>query len=130
LLNAWRHWDRISEPMAYVRRAMVNQRNNIWRRIASRELITGMLPEQSAPDPAAGLAERAELLAALGRLPRRMRAVLVLRYWEDLSEVDTAAILGCSVGTVKSQASRGLARLREYLQPEPGSYAPAVEVIV
>lgn len=128
LLNAWRHWDHIDEPMSYVRRTMVNQRNNIWRRIASRELITGMLPEQSTPDPAAGFAERAELLAALGKLPRRMRAVLVLRYWEDLSEVDTAAVLGCSVGTVKSQASRGLARLRDYLRPEPGKYAPVVEV--
>jgi RNA polymerase sigma factor (sigma-70 family) len=58
------------------------------------------------------------LLEALGQLPTKMRAVLVLRYWEDLSEADTAAALGCSLGSVKAQASRGLARLRDILRPE------------
>ncbi len=53
------------------------------------------------------------MLAELRKLPARMRAVLVLRYWEDQSEIETAALLGCSVGTVKSQAARGLARIRE-----------------
>jgi RNA polymerase sigma factor (sigma-70 family) len=96
---------------------MVNQRTSLWRRIGSRELLTDAPPDRSTPDGAAGRAERDELLTALCRLPVRMRAVLVLRYWEDLSEEDTAQLLGCSVGTVKSQASRGLGRLRDVLGP-------------
>ncbi len=128
LLNALRHWKHIDDPMAYVRRAMVNQRNNLWRRLTSRELITEVLPERSTPDSSAGVAQRAELLAALRKLPRKMRAVLVLRYWEDLSEAETAALLGCSVGSVKAQASRGLARLREHLAPETPTYQAIAEV--
>jgi RNA polymerase sigma factor (sigma-70 family) len=77
------------------------------------------VPDRAAPgDSAESVAERDELFAALGTLPPKMRAVLVLRYWEDLSEQDTAAILDCSVGSVKSQASRGLARLRSLLRPK------------
>jgi RNA polymerase sigma-70 factor (sigma-E family) len=121
LLRAYRRWGRIDEPMSYVRRIMANHRITLWRRIGMHELVTGFLPEPSTPDSTSALVQRAELLAALRRLPHRMRAVLVLRYWEDLSESESAAVLGCSVGTVKSQASRGLARLREAL--ETGSTA-------
>ena len=117
LLTTMRHWRSVADPMAYVRRAMVNRRTSLWRRIGSRELLTDAPPDRGVPDGAARRAERDELLAALGRLPVRMRAVLVLRYWEDLSEENTAQLLGCSVGTVKSQASRGLARLRDVLGP-------------
>ncbi len=117
LLSTMRRWPTILDPMAYVRRAMVNHRTSVWRRIGSREYLTSAPPDRAVPDATAGQAERDELLAALGRLPVRMRAVLVLRYWEDLSEVETARILGCSVGSVKSQASRGLTRLREVLRP-------------
>ncbi|WP_117214224.1 SigE family RNA polymerase sigma factor [Allorhizocola rhizosphaerae] len=117
LLRAYRRRESINDPMAYMRRAMVNQRNTLWRRLTSRELLHGVLPDRAAPDSTAVVAQRAELLAALGRLPQKMRAVLVLRYWEDLSEKETAAILGCSVGSVKAQASRGLERLREHLAP-------------
>ena len=115
LLATMRHWGTVADPMAYVRRSIVNQRTSLWRRVGSREVPTEVLPERATPDGAADRAERDELLSALGRLPVRMRAVLVLRYWEDLSEEDTAQLLGCSVGTVKSQASRGLSRLREVL---------------
>ena len=115
LLSTMRHWRTVTDPMAYVRRSIVNQRTSVWRRTGSREVLTDVLPERATPDGAAGRAERDELLAALGRLPVRMRAVLVLRYWEDLTEEDTAQLLGCSVGTVKSQASRGLSRMREVL---------------
>jgi len=117
LLTTMRHWRSVADPMAYVRRTMVNRRTSLWRRIGSRELLTDAPPDRGVPDGADGWAERDELLTALGRLPVRMRAVLVLRYWEDLSEEDTAQLLGCSVGTVKSQASRGLARLRDVLRP-------------
>jgi RNA polymerase sigma-70 factor (sigma-E family) len=115
LVTTMRHWRGVADPMAYVRRAMVNQRTSLWRRVGSREVLTDMPPDRATPDGAAGRAERDELLGALGRLPARMRAVLVLRYWEDLSEEETARVLGCSVGTVKSQASRGLSRLRDVL---------------
>ena len=72
-----------------------------------------------ARDLLAGLETRAELLDALARLTPRQRAVLVLRYFNDLTEAQTAEVLGCSPGTVKSNASRGLARLREVLAPIP-----------
>jgi RNA polymerase sigma-70 factor (sigma-E family) len=121
LLGAMRRWERIEDPMAYLRRAMVNQRVSVWRRISSREVVTAVLPDSVArrmaqPDDSTTVAQRDELLTALGTLPARMRAVLVLRYWEDISEAETAEILSCSVGTVKSQASRGLVRLRTVLE--------------
>jgi RNA polymerase sigma-70 factor (sigma-E family) len=121
LLRVYRRWDRIEEPMSYVRRIMANQRITLWRRIGAHERITFAPPEPSTPDSSSALVQRAELIEALRRLPQRMRAVLVLRYWEDLSEAETAALLGCSVGTVKSQASRGLARLREVLEADPAA---------
>ncbi|WP_191844310.1 SigE family RNA polymerase sigma factor [Catellatospora chokoriensis] len=130
LLKAYRRWDLVDEPMAYLRRALVNQRTSVWRRIGSRELLTGVLPDRGRADGSAAHADRDELMAALAKLPVRMRAVLVLRYWEDMSEADTAALMGCSVGSVKSQASRGLARLREVLRPEPRRAADVAGVIV
>lgn len=117
LLTTMRQWRTVADPLAYVRRAMVNKRTSLWRRFGSREVLTDVPPDRSMSDGTAGRADRAELLAALGGLPVRMRAVLVLRYWEDMSEVETAQLLGCSVGTVKSQASRGLSRLRDLLRP-------------
>jgi RNA polymerase sigma factor (sigma-70 family) len=74
---------------------------------------------EPAGDPLDPLADRTDLLDALAGLPRQQRAVLVLRYFNDLTEVQTAAVLGCSQGTIKSSASRGLARLREALAPVP-----------
>ncbi|GAA4253095.1 SigE family RNA polymerase sigma factor [Dactylosporangium darangshiense] len=116
LLKIMPRFERIAEPMPYLRRAMVNQRTSWWRAVR-RELLSASPPEPDDPDdPSWGFAERSMLVTELSRLPERMRAVLVLRYWEDLSEADTAEILGCSVGTVKSQASRGLARLRTVLE--------------
>jgi RNA polymerase sigma-70 factor (sigma-E family) len=114
LLKAMPRWARIDDPMAYLRRAMVNDRASRWRRLG-RELLRAEPPETAVPDPSALVADRTVLVTQLRRLPRRMRAVIVLRYWEDLSEADTAVVLGCSVGSVKSQASRGLQRLRAVL---------------
>ncbi|HVQ96081.1 MAG TPA: SigE family RNA polymerase sigma factor [Mycobacteriales bacterium] len=133
LLQVYRHWSRIvvgGDPESYVRRALANQRISWWRRRRVSESVTGALPDQPVPDAAAGLAERDEMWRALQHLPARVRAVLVLRYWEDLTEAETARVLGCSVGTVKSQSSRGIRRLREVLagpdpEPEPAaSYVP------
>jgi RNA polymerase sigma-70 factor (sigma-E family) len=116
LLRAIGRWDRIADPLAYLRRAMINERVGRWRRLR-RELLRADPPDLAVPDATVPVAERAAVLAALRGLPTRMRAVLVLRYWEDLSEAETADLLGCSVGTVKSQASRGLAKLRTVLEP-------------
>lgn len=118
LLKAMPRWDRIVEPAASLRRVMVNQRVSWWRRLR-RELPQADPPDSVVPDDAVAAAERTVVLAALAALPPRMRAVLVLRYWEDQSEAETADLLGCSIGTVKAQASRGLARLRTVLGAAP-----------
>ncbi|WP_433206994.1 SigE family RNA polymerase sigma factor [Dactylosporangium sp. CS-047395] len=115
LLKIMPRFERVAEPMPYLRRAMVNQRTSWWRAVR-RELLSSAPPELGAGDPAGAFTERSALVAELKKLPARMRAVLVLRYWEDLGEAETAAVLGCSVGSVKSQASRGLVRLRALLE--------------
>jgi RNA polymerase sigma-70 factor (sigma-E family) len=107
-------WRRMDHPDMYIRRIMVNHLVNRWRR-PIREIVTAVLPDRAWRDDP--VEDRDELWTALGRLPVRMRAVLVLRYWEDHSEQETARILGMSAGTVKSHASRGLARLRELVEP-------------
>ena len=123
LLRVARRWPTVramEHPAAYARRILVNLAID---GAGQRARHTGELAASARP----GLPDRAdvraerdlravdtqeELLQALGTLPARQRAVIVLRYWEDLPETEVAAILGCSAGTVKSTASRGLARLR------------------
>jgi RNA polymerase sigma-70 factor (sigma-E family) len=115
-------WRRIRDnPEPYVRRTMVNANANVsrWRRRRWREQSTDVLPEQLADAP-----DHDELLAvrsALAALAPRQRAVLVLRYYEGLSEAEIAATLGIAPGTVKSQARDGLARLRQALPAEEGA---------
>jgi RNA polymerase sigma-70 factor (sigma-E family) len=122
LTRAWEAWRRIEgDPEPYVRRILVNTYSSWWRRRWNGEHPTEQLPEPPVPgDPNAVLDERDRVWQALHALPRRQRAVLVLRYFEDLSEAEIADVLGRSVGTVKSQASRALAKLRldETLMPE------------
>lgn len=112
LAKSWLSWRRISgDPEAYVRRVLINTYISMWRRKWNGETPTETLPETTSPagtDPAA----RQDLVAALHRLPKRQRAVLVLRYLEDLGEREVAALLGCSVGTVKSHTSRAISALR------------------
>jgi RNA polymerase sigma-70 factor (sigma-E family) len=113
-LRRWR-WVRSDDPAGYVRRAMVNTHLTRWRRWNSRVRL-GEVPETAAAD--ATLERREEwdaLRLALARLPARQRAVLVLRYFEDLPDASIAALLGCRPGTVRSLASRGLAALRPML---------------
>jgi RNA polymerase sigma-70 factor (sigma-E family) len=107
-LLAWPRIVRKDDPEGYVRRAIVNRHVSVWRRLR-REQLVAQTPE-TAYESRSG--HDVELWAALATLPPRQRAVLVLRYYEDLSEADCAAVLGCSVGTVKSQAWKALARLR------------------
>ena len=109
-----RGWKRVSgDPEAYVRRALYTLAVDQWRYRGRRPeaLVSAQPPPQA--DGSEAVALRLALLQGLRALPARQRAVLVLRYWEHLSEAEAAAVLGCSVGTVKSSTSRGLARLRE-----------------
>jgi RNA polymerase sigma-70 factor (sigma-E family) len=124
LVKAYRRWNRIDgeDPYPYVRRILVTTAAS-WRRLrVTQELVSLPAFEAAAPDSTEAVAERDRLTAALGTLPPRMRAVLVLRYTEDLSEAATAETLGCSVHTVRSQTVRGLARLRAVL----GAATPSI----
>jgi RNA polymerase sigma-70 factor (sigma-E family) len=109
---AWRRVSRADDPDAYLRRVLINASHRRFRRRRVAEQ-PGDLPEVPVEGPAELVGERAALLAALRRLPPRQRAVIVLRYWEDLTDTQIAAALGYSPGTVRSQLSRALAKLRE-----------------
>jgi RNA polymerase sigma-70 factor (sigma-E family) len=111
-------WRRIKgEPEAYARVALANASANRWRKRSRqvRESPIADAVDVGVRGPEQEVTDRDEVVHALGSLPARMRAVLVLRFFDDLSEADTAAALGCGVGTVKSQTSRGLSRLRDLL---------------
>lgn len=114
--RAYASWSRVSRadnPDAYLRRIVVNANRSRFRKVRVSELLTDALPDLASPiDGADQRADRAALVQALMKLSYGQRAAVVLRYWLDLSEAETAAILGCSVGNVKSQAARGLAKLR------------------
>jgi RNA polymerase sigma-70 factor (sigma-E family) len=113
LSKAVGHWARVETPEAYVRQAMYRQQVSRWRQGRSRvERITDSVPDRSVPDAAGQVDLRLALRAALATLTSRQRAVLVLRYVEDLPERDVADLLGVSVGTVRSTAHRSLALLR------------------
>lgn len=125
LVKAVPHWRKISDrPEPYVRRILARESVSRWRRRRWREVGTAEMPEGGASD--VDVAEREDLRRALLALAPRQRAVVVLRYYEDLTEAQTADALGITVGTVKSQASDALARLRAVV---PGlEVAEAAEV--
>lgn len=103
-------WPRLQsrdQPEGYVRRVMINRNISIWRRMR-RERLTDELPDHGNRD---NHRDR-DLWQAIRALPPRQRAVIALRYYEDLTESEVAAIMGCSVGTVKSQGAKALAKLR------------------
>ena len=112
-----RHWHRIEgDPEGYLRRTLYNLAADGWRRQRAWRRRLPLLQNETATAVADGTGEvdtRDALIRLLIRLPPRQRAVIVARYWEQLSEAETAAVLGCSVGSVKASASRGLQRLRE-----------------
>ncbi len=122
LVKVYRHWDRVrraEDPDAYVRRILVNEVTRHWRRHRHSAVPFESYAEQPTEiDLANGVTDRVALLAALQQLGPRQLATVVLRYFQGLSERETAHALGCSQGTVKSQTSRALRILSTVLQPE------------
>jgi RNA polymerase sigma-70 factor (sigma-E family) len=113
LTKAWFAWNRVDgDPEPYVRRILVTTSVSWWRQRWTHETPTAAVPERAMPEGSAWPDHGDEVWNALGRLPRRQRAVVVLRYVEDRTEAETADLLGCSVGTVKSQCFKALAKLR------------------
>jgi RNA polymerase sigma-70 factor (sigma-E family) len=116
LIKAYRSWDRISDLAAvdtYVRRAMVNTHISAWRQRRVDEYPTDEIPDQPAADPADERDMQDVMRRALDRLPRQMRAAVMLRYYDDMTEPQVAEALGITVGTVKSTVARAVAKLRE-----------------
>jgi RNA polymerase sigma-70 factor (sigma-E family) len=128
LVRVYSRWDKIGcldRPEFYVRKMILNEFLS-WRRRSVRQVLAGGAagePASMAPDHAHVYAERQALLAELGKLPRRQRAVLVLRYYEDRGDAEIAELLGCTPGTVRGYASRALAALRVEMDPRPRAHA-------
>ncbi|MBL7499962.1 SigE family RNA polymerase sigma factor [Frankia sp. CNm7] len=130
LLAVWQRRGRVEPDRweAYTRRTMINLATSWWRRLSSTERTVATMPDQPGPPgPAATdtADDRVRLVTALRRLPARQRAAVVLRHYEDLSEAETAKLLGCSAGTVKSLTHHGLNRLRALLAEPAAAAAPA-----
>ena len=130
LAKLYLSWDKVQRRElvdGYVRRILVNEHNSLWRRSwKRRETSTDEPPEHQALDRH-DHGESAALWEFVQTLPRKQRAVIVLRYYDDLSEAETADLLGISVGTVKSQASRALAAMRSRVHDQPGLSEPKEE---
>ncbi|HEY2639471.1 MAG TPA: SigE family RNA polymerase sigma factor [Streptosporangiaceae bacterium] len=110
---SWHSVRRADNPDAYLRRIVVNANRNRFRKLRVGEVLSGSVPDLvSVTDDTDRRSDRDALVGALMQLPYGQRAAVVLRYWLDLTETETAVVLGCSVGNVKSQASRALAKLR------------------
>lgn len=110
---AWPRLRDVGKAEAYTRRTIVTTAISWRRRRSFHERPTAHLPEPEAPDPGDAVTSHTSMMTQLRALPPRQRAAVVLRYYEDLSEAQTAEVMGCSVGAVKSQTHAGLARLRE-----------------
>jgi RNA polymerase sigma-70 factor (sigma-E family) len=123
LAKSYVAWGRIrhKDPEGYVRRVLVNTHASWWHRKWRGEAPTEQLPEAAQPEPWAAVDDRVAVAAALRRLPPRQRAVIVLRFHEDLTEQAVAHTLGISIGTVKSQTAKALAKLRDDPTLRPGS---------
>jgi RNA polymerase sigma-70 factor (sigma-E family) len=119
LVRVYQRWSRLSDPLAYARRTVVNATRDDWRRAErvtrAHDAAGGLATLDRAEDAESAVLQRDALMTALHTLPHRQRAVIVLRYLCDLTESETAAVLEIAVGTVKSQTFDALARLRRTL---------------
>lgn len=120
----WRQVSAAAAPERYVKRMLTNayldwRRGSWWRRVIlhGEPDEPGGSPYPTSPDPAVGSAERDQMRRWLALLPRRQRAALVLRYYEDLNDTEIAELLGCAVGTVRAHISRALGTLRAEVVP-------------
>lgn len=124
LVRLYPKWDRVAAadvPLAYVRRSLTNGYINQQRRASRREVVYAEVPEHVDPyDAVDRLVDRDQIWAGLRHVSDRQRAALVLRFFEDMTDEQTAAALECRVGTVRSLISRGLATLREHMDAVPG----------
>ena len=131
LTKVYLAWDRIRDPKsveAYARRTLVTTYTSWWRRRSWQERPTDEVVERFEPDSAEQLVDRADLWRLLHSLPRQQRAVVVLRFYEDLSVTATAETLGIGIGTVKSHTNRALNALRVQLSDRwQDAYAPRSE---
>ncbi|MEW9547417.1 SigE family RNA polymerase sigma factor [Nonomuraea sp. NPDC050783] len=125
VLGRWPKLAHVASPQAYARKALVNQYIS-WRRRPMRAEVPSAEPPERSYSSEESTLVRLAVRRALAQLPPRQRAVIVLRYYEDLTEHETARLLGCSLGTVKSQAHNALARLRA-LAPELAPRFAALE---
>lgn len=124
LVKAYTHWGRVrraDDPDAYVRRILIDINHRRFRKQRVVEMPTDGLPDSVVADGTHSSDQRSALLAALRELPPKQRAIVALRYGDGLTETQAAAVLGCSVGNVKSQGSRALAKLRTSAQLQDGS---------
>jgi RNA polymerase sigma-70 factor (sigma-E family) len=133
LVKTYQSWDSITDQAAldtYVRRVMINTHISGWRRRRVDEYPTDELPDEPEDDQTGDSDLHDVVQRALDRLPRRMRAAVMLRYYHDMSEPEVAAALGVSVGTVKSTVARAVAKLREDAElgadAEPGAGEPVL----
>jgi RNA polymerase sigma-70 factor (sigma-E family) len=139
LERVMRHWHRVKDdPEVYLRRTIYHLAVDQWRVRRRRPEVLGKSETEldaaalraGQPDGTDAVNLRLALIQGLAQLPPRQRAVLVLRYWEQLSESEAADMLGCSLGTVKSSASRGLARLRDNAAAWTAADIPASKPLV
>jgi RNA polymerase sigma-70 factor (sigma-E family) len=122
LAKTYLAWNRIEDRSAvdsYVRRAMVNTQISWWRKRRLEEFPTDEIPDQVVADYPVSTDMRESLRRAIDRLPQRMRAAVMLRYYEDMTEAEVAEVLGVSLGTVKSTVSRAVAKLRTDVELQP-----------
>ena len=132
LAKAYVAWPRLRDTTkaeAYVRRTIVTTAISWWRRPSFHEHPAAVLPEPGASDATEEVATHDAVWPLVCRLPPRQRAALVLRYYEELSEAETADLMGCSVGTVKSQVSVALSKLRERLGDRSAVLFPHDEAV-
>jgi RNA polymerase sigma-70 factor (sigma-E family) len=122
--SRWNQIGRMDRPDLYVRKMVLNEylswRRRSWRLIPVGDALTA---RDNTPDHANGIAEHQAMLTEIGKLPRRQRAVVVLRYYEDRTDQEIADVLGCRPSTVRAHAARALAALRVELRPKPPQLA-------